>query len=110
MPGRKRCKELSCWQSTGIATNLTEALMGKAQFDELAGRIDGVAHALLRLTAELEMQELIDAPQVSQAWREARPEHLATEHMLQASRHVLHQMADQLDGARGVRQSRGQTR
>lgn len=79
-------------------------------FDELAGRIDGMAHALLRLTAELEMQGLIDAPRVSQAWREARPEHLATDQMLQASRHVLHQMADQLDEARSARQSRGLTR
>ena len=79
-------------------------------FDELAGRIDGLAHALLRLTAELEMQGLIDGPRVSQAWRDARPTHLATDQMLQASRHVLHQMADQLDEARSARQLRGQTR
>ena len=84
--------------------------MDKAQFDELAGRVDGVAHALLRLTAELEMQGLIDAPRVSHAWREARPEQLATDQVLQASRHVLHQMADQLDEARRARQSWGQTR
>lgn len=79
-------------------------------FEELAGRIDGMAHALLRLTAELEMQGLIDAPRLTQAWREARPEHLATDQMLQASRLVLHQMADQLDEARNARQSQGQTR
>lgn len=84
--------------------------MDKEQFDELAGRIDGVAHALLRLTAELEMRGLIDAPRVSQAWREARPEQLATDQVLQASRQVLHQMADQLDEARRTRQSRGQPR
>lgn len=80
------------------------------KFDELAGRIDGVAHALVRLTAELEMQRLIDAPRVSRAWREARPQSLAVDPMLRASHHVLHQMADQLDGARNVRQSRGQVR
>ena len=84
--------------------------METTDFNELAGRIDGMAHALLRLTAELEMRGLIDAPRVSQAWREARPEHLAIDQMLQASRHVLHQMADQLDGARSVRQSRGHAR
>lgn len=83
--------------------------MNTVSFDELAGRMDGMAHALLRLTAELEMQGLIDAPRVSLAWREARPADLAIDQMLQASRHVLHQMADQLDGARSVRQSRGQT-
>ena len=84
--------------------------METTDFNELAGRIDGMAHALLRLTAELEMRGLIDAPRVSQAWMEARPEHLAIDQMLQASRHVLHQMADQLDGARSVRQSRGHAR
>lgn len=83
--------------------------MDSTALDELAGRIDGVAHALLRLTAELEMQELIDAPRVSQAWRGARPAHLAIDQMLQASRHVLHQMADQLDGARSARRSQGPT-
>jgi len=81
--------------------------MNTQDFDELAGRIDGIGHALLRLTAELEMQGLIDGPRVSQAWRDARPEHLAVDQVLQASRHVLHQLADQLDGARSVRQARG---
>ncbi|MEG0051663.1 MAG: hypothetical protein RR715_00225 [Comamonas sp.] len=69
-------------------------------FDELAGRIDGVAQALLRIVAELEMARLMDGPRLSAVWRQARPEQLAIDQQLQASRHVLHQMADSLDAAR----------
>lgn len=72
-------------------------------FDELAGRIDGVAQALLRIVAELEIARLMDGPRLSAAWRQARPEHLALDQQLHASRHVLHQMADSLDAAREFR-------
>lgn len=72
-------------------------------FDELAGRIDGVAQALLRISAELEIARLMDGPRLAAAWRQARPEHLALDQQLQASRHVLQQMADSLDAAREFR-------
>lgn len=73
-------------------------------FDELAGRIDGVAQAVLRLAAQLEMAQLMDGPRLCSAWRQVRPVHLAeVDAQLLASRHVLHQMADLLDEARLAR-------
>ena len=80
--------------------------MESTGLDELAGRIDGVAQAVLRLTAQLEMDGFMLGPRLAQAWREARPEHLALGVQLQASRKVLLQMAEQLDTARANRQSR----
>lgn len=72
---------------------------------ELAGRIEAIGRALLRLTAELEMQRLIDGPRVSDAWRQAVPEHMAADsEVLHCARYCLHDMAAQLDGARQVRQ------
>ena len=72
----------------------------------LEGRIDGIAQALLRVVAELEVQRLIDGPRLSEVWRNARPEHLAKGPELQASRQVLLQLAEQLDDARAFRASR----
>ena len=72
----------------------------------LDGKIDGLAQALLRVVAELEMARLIDGPRVSAAWRNARPQHLAVDGVRQASRSVLLELAEQLDDARTHRQSR----
>ena len=69
----------------------------------LEGRIDGIAHALLRLASTLEIEQLIDGHCLSEAWRNARPEHLAKDHAKQASRQVLLQLADLLDEARECR-------
>lgn len=77
--------------------------MESTGLDELAGRIDGVAQAVLRLAAQLEMDCVIPGPRLAQAWRQARPEHLAFGAQLQASRKVLQQMAEQLDAARATR-------
>ena len=77
--------------------------MESTDLDELAGRIDGVAQALLRLAAQLEMALLIPGPPLCEAWRQARPAHLALGVQLQASRKVLLQMAEQLDTARANR-------
>lgn len=79
--------------------------MESAGLDELAGRIDGVAQAVLRLTAQLEMDGFMLGSRLTQTWREARPEHLALDTQLQASRKVLLQMAEQLDTARTNRQA-----
>ena len=77
--------------------------MESAGLDELAGRIDGVAQAVLRLSSMLEMESVIAGPRLTEAWRQARPEHLALNAQLQASRKVLLQMAEQLDSARANR-------
>ena len=80
--------------------------MDQTQFDTLTGRIDGIGQALLRVVSALEMQQLIDGHRISQEWRAARPEHLATDAQLQESRKVLHQLADLLDDARQARAAR----
>lgn len=77
--------------------------MNQAQFDTLTGRIDGIGQALLRVVAALEMAQVIDGSRISAAWRQARPEQLATDAPLQASRQVLQQLADLLDKAREAR-------
>lgn len=80
--------------------------MSTTEFDELAGRIDGIGQALLRLTAELEMQGVIDGSRVSAAWRtvaDRRPEPTAVHRI---AHKTLAQLAHMLDDARGARQSR----
>lgn len=80
--------------------------MSKMEFDELAGRIDAVAQAVLRLTARLEMAGIIDGPQISQAWRQAVQPGRTPVHT--ASHRILQELADVLDEARhSRRQSRG---
>ena len=79
--------------------------MDQRELDELDGRIDGIGQALLRLTAELEMQGLIDGSRISAAWRtvaDRRPETTAVHH---SAHKTLVQMARMLDGARSARQS-----
>lgn len=79
--------------------------MEERTLDTLAGRVDGVARALLRLTAALEMAQVIDGPRLSQAWRESVLEQ--ADPAMAASRQVLLEMADLLDEARAVRRSKG---
>lgn len=80
--------------------------MQTRDFDELGGRIEGVAQALLLLTADLEMRGLIDGPRLAQAWRSTRsPNALA---LLETARHTLAELAQALDDARSYRQSQPQ--
>jgi hypothetical protein len=73
---------------------------------ELAGRIEAIGRALLRLTAELEMQRVIDGPRVSERWRQAVPDHKAAQSpVLHVAQDYLKRMADLLDDARQARQS-----
>lgn len=89
-----------------IATFNQEHTMTQPDNTELAGRIEAIGRALLRLTAELEIQRLIDGPRVVQAWQQAVPEHVAAESpLLHCARHCLHDMAQQLEAARSQRQS-----
>ena len=74
-----------------------------SEFEELEGRVDALAQALMRVVAELETKRLLDGPRVSAAWRGARPARVACTRQLQASRRVLLQMADTLDEARRAR-------
>lgn len=77
---------------------------------DLAGRVDAVAQALVWLTAELEVSEAINGPRLSAAWRARRLPDGTPDEMAQACLRTLVQMADALDAARSVRQSRGRQR
>ena len=75
-------------------------------FDELAGRLDAVAQAMLTLAAQLEAGALIDAPQLCAAWRARRaPADASAAHAAALLRTMAH-LADELDQARAVRRSR----
>lgn len=73
---------------------------------ELAGRIDALSQALLRVVATLEISGHINGADMTAAWRRARPAHLAATTELRASRKALHQLADRLDEARVMRSRR----
>lgn len=74
---------------------------------ELAGQIEALGRAVLQLAAQLEMQQVIDGPRLSQAWRGAVPDRMAADsRVLHAARHQLQSMAAALDDARQGRQIR----
>lgn len=81
--------------------------MQDESFDTLAGRIDGIGQALLRLTAELEIQGLIDGLRVSAAWRDVADRRPQATPAHRSAHSTLRQMAQMLDDARRARQSSG---
>lgn len=79
--------------------------MNSQQFNELAGRIQGLSDFVMHLTAELEIKEIIDGPRLNQAVREfAANRNFEGEH-LQATRRTLNEMAHFLNDARVCRQA-----
>jgi len=84
-----------------LAIDTQEEAMSELEFDELAGRIDAVGKALLQVTARLEMNGVIDGPQISQAWRLAVRPGRTPAHT--ASHRILQELADALDDARRSR-------
>lgn len=76
--------------------------MDTREFDELAGRIEGVGQALLYLCSELEMRDVIDGPRLSKAWQEARRPNVLP--LMETARHTLQELAQALDDARSRRQ------
>lgn len=77
-----------------------------ADFDELAGRIEGVARALLHTVARLEAAGIMDGPGLSGEWRRAGQAAGAT-HAQQTAARTLRELAQALDDARRHRQSQG---
>ena len=74
--------------------------MGTADFDELAGRIEGMSRAVLHIAAALEIAGLIDGPRLSQGWRSGLPGP-----GLEVANRTLQELARALDGARSQRQA-----
>lgn len=75
--------------------------MDARNFDELAGRIEGIGQALLHLTAALEMGGAIDGRRLAQGWRRARRCNVLP--AMETARRTLHELADELDAARQAR-------
>jgi len=76
--------------------------MDIVDFEELAGRLEGVSRAVLHIAAALEIKGLIDGPQLSEAWRSALP--LPG---FEVAARTLQELALALDGARSQRQPLG---
>ena len=80
--------------------------MSERNFTELAGRIEGVAKAIMCLTAALEEAKIIDGPRFADGLRRAVRPAVESPPLLEVARTTLHEMAAALDGARSSRQSR----
>lgn len=80
--------------------------MHTAEFEELAGRIDALSHAVLVVAAELELTKLIDGPRLTEAWRSTRMGTACTDLRRETALGVLGQLADLLDSARSNRSPR----
>lgn len=80
--------------------------MHDGEHETLAGRIDGIGQALLRLTAELEMVGVIDGSRVSAGWTEAADGRQLANEVHRSARATLLQLAATLDDARQARLSR----
>ena len=76
--------------------------MDTVDFNELSGRLEGVSRAVLHIAAALEIQGLIDGPQLSQSWRSALP--LPS---FEVACRTLLELALALDDARSQRQALG---
>lgn len=80
--------------------------MHTAEFEELAGRIDALSHALLHVAAELELVQVIDGPRLSRAWCGRRMDSQGSDLRKQAALQVLGQLSGLLDEARANRLAR----
>ena len=81
--------------------------MESDDFDELAGRIEAVCRLCLELTVALENSNIIDGPRFSRGLRMSVQPKDDKNHILNAARKTLGELADELDASRSRRQSRG---
>lgn len=79
--------------------------MDERDFDELAGRIEGLARALLHTVAALEAAGVMDGPRLAGAWRSGAPAR-HTPPVLRTAARTLRELARALDDARSWRQAR----
>ena len=81
--------------------------MNELEFNELAGRIEGLSRVVLRLVATLEDAQLIDGPRFADGLRGSVRPRGPDDQILVRAFQVLDDVADALDAARGRRQSAG---
>ncbi len=80
--------------------------MEDRDFNELAGRIEGVARVVLGLAAELEISQVVDGPHFTRNLRGCiKPDADSQAHLHVAARTVM-ELAKTLDDARGWRRFR----
>lgn len=77
--------------------------MDQHDFDELAGRIEGVARAVLALAWMMERETCMDGPTLTRQWRESVPPQAGVG-SLGTARKTLHGLAQQLDDVRSRHQ------
>jgi len=81
--------------------------MDTTDFDELAGRIEGIAQAVLHLSAAMEIEGIIDGPQLSQSWRRSVSDQSAeADAMRKTAQRTLSELSQALDAARTIRHLR----
>ncbi|WP_133247345.1 hypothetical protein [Azospira sp. I13] len=78
--------------------------MQEQNFNELAGRIEGLARVVRCLVATLEDEQLIDGSRYGESLRRDGQPHQGDGVMLVRARKVLRDIADQLETARNLRQ------
>ncbi|SCU73308.1 conserved hypothetical protein [Cupriavidus necator] len=79
--------------------------MAEPEFNEVAGRIEGVSRCVLRLVETLAMTGVIDGPRFADGLRTAVRPNCSPAHLEVAAR-TLQELAASLDDARSWRQSR----
>lgn len=77
--------------------------MENNDFDELAGRIEGLARAVLLLAQMMERETDMDGTTLSRQWREA-VEPQAASALRRTAHKTLQELAQALDGARSQHQ------
>lgn len=86
-------------QSCVITFANTGGRMQTVEFNELAGRIEGVTRAVLLLAQMMERETDMDGLTLTRQWRESVPQQ-AGAGIADTARRTLHLMAQQLDDAR----------
>ena len=73
--------------------------MNTAEYDELAGRIEGISRAVLALAAMMEKETCMDGLTLSNQWRSSVTAQTSKPQLV-AARRTLHDLAQALDEAR----------
>lgn len=79
--------------------------MDERDFDELAGRIEGIGRAVIALAWVMEKETDMDGASLTRRWREAAPGNTGRPDQQAASR-TLHELAEHLDQMRSDHQQR----
>ena len=74
--------------------------MQEIEFNELAGRIEGIARAVLLLAQMMERETDMDGLTLTSQWRESVPQQQAGAGIQDTARKTLHELAQALDDAR----------